>query len=319
MKEVIQIDDTECFFVVLLEDRLPQWDKRYVYLFNISRKVATNKFRIPECGPTSPVSVKGNIRNVFISAGNKLFIYSVEKINSEPIWSTEIFNGDSQILDISHKYGPVKTFFVFPSVEQGKLLLASITQSDNSYGYDNDDEVDDDDDDDDDDVNDSEKVKVFKKIFAHNGQLECTALSNDGSLVATASDKGTIIRVYATSESCDRPLKEFRRGHTQAVIKDIKFSPDNRVLAVVSGNGTCHLFGLDPGIANRVGYYGFGYDWSSLDIPCSAKELRVYKIAFLGNEKIVVADSAGKALVADLVYSKGKEMATSKIEVVDYF
>jgi len=79
-------------------------------------------------------------------------------------------------------------------------------------------------------------------IPAHNGRLACVALSRDGKLAATASDKGTLIRVWDTESG--KLVKELRRGAEQATIWSICFSADNSLLAVSSSNGTCHIFGI---------------------------------------------------------------------------
>ena len=322
-----QIEETSYFFLTLQENRLPQWDKHYVYLFNYNEKKAINKFRIPEA--SGGIVVKGNTRNVFISAGNKLCVYDTEVPNGSPVWSTDVFSSDFPVLNISRPVRSGDTFFVFPSVAQGYLSFACISpcpsDNANSHGSNSNSGRDDDNDDDDDDDGDGDaapspkyKVTVIKNIYAHYGQLSCTAISNDGSLVATASDKGTVIRIFDTTGPCDKASKEFRRGQTRSEIKDIRFAPDKRVLAAISGSGTCHLFGLDGRIANRSAYYGLGYDWSSCDIACSAPGLSIYKAAFVSSEKLIVVDSSGKALVAILTLEEGKQISVFSQKIFDY-
>lgn len=304
MKSVIQIDESPYFFITTLEDRIPQWNKHFVYLFDLSEKRATNKFQIPVTTTTSTTAtVRGNTECVFIMSSGKLFIYSVNLTEDNLIWSTDTFNNDYPILNISQPQPPnyTNTFFVFPSVKEGYLSFAQIEKIDEDRN-----------------PNDF-RVTIVKEIHAHYSKLMNSAISSDGSLVATASYKGTVIRVYATSGPCDKAFKEFRRGTIQCDIKDMQFSPNNKVLAVVSMNGTCHLFGLVDSIPNRDGYCKIGYDWSSCDVACSASGLSMYKVTFVNDERIVVADSAGKALVADLVFEDGKEIVVSHSEIVDYF
>ncbi|KAI5290518.1 Phosphatidylinositol 3,5-bisphosphate-binding protein [Ascosphaera aggregata] len=76
-------------------------------------------------------------------------------------------------------------------------------------------------------------------IPAHETKLRALALSRDGLLLATAGEKGTLIRLYATS-NCAK-IAEFRRGIDPAEIYSISFNPSNSLLAVTSDNATFEL------------------------------------------------------------------------------
>lgn len=87
---------------------------------------------------------------------------------------------------------------------------------------------------------------IYKTIDAHTTNLEAIAVSTNGKYVATASETGTLIKVFNT-ETCNLEY-EFRRGAKSAVVYDLAFNSDATILALVSGNGTVHLFELynDP-------------------------------------------------------------------------
>ena len=53
-------------------------------------------------------------------------------------------------------------------------------------------------------------------ISAHQGEVACLALNSQGTLVATASDKGTLIRVWDTVKRT--LLVELRRGSDPATL-----------------------------------------------------------------------------------------------------
>ena len=75
---------------------------------------------------------------------------------------------------------------------------------------------------------------------AHDGELRALCLTANGTLLATASIKGTIIRVWdiATS-SCTH---EFRRGVERATITCLAFSWDDQWISCCSDKGTVHIF-----------------------------------------------------------------------------
>ena len=80
-------------------------------------------------------------------------------------------------------------------------------------------------------------------IKAHNSNISCLALNSDGSLVATASEKGTLIRIYRTDNG--DLLQEVRRGKENAEIYSISFNNSNQFMACTSDRGTIHIFSLD--------------------------------------------------------------------------
>lgn len=81
-------------------------------------------------------------------------------------------------------------------------------------------------------------------VKAHNSSLRCISLSQDGSLVATASEQGTLIRIFGT-KFLDQ-VAEFRRGMDHAIVFNLAFSPGNRWIAATSDKGTLHIFDIRP-------------------------------------------------------------------------
>ena len=86
-----------------------------------------------------------------------------------------------------------------------------------------------------------EKEKVLT-VEAHKSDIGCLILSNDGKLLATASKKGTLIRVFDTDTG--KKIKELRRGADKAVINSIALDNGNKLLACTSEKGTVHVFNL---------------------------------------------------------------------------
>eukprot|EP00929_Paragymnodinium_shiwhaense_P057854 TRINITY_DN28976_c0_g1_i1.p1 TRINITY_DN28976_c0_g1~~TRINITY_DN28976_c0_g1_i1.p1 ORF type:complete len:429 (-),score=44.55 TRINITY_DN28976_c0_g1_i1:268-1554(-) len=77
-------------------------------------------------------------------------------------------------------------------------------------------------------------------IGAHQTSLAAMAITYGGSLLATASETGTIVRVYDTNTGAK--LQELRRGADKAEVHSLAFSPTGEWLVVASDRGTVHVF-----------------------------------------------------------------------------
>ncbi|KND01874.1 uncharacterized protein SPPG_03663 [Spizellomyces punctatus DAOM BR117] len=89
---------------------------------------------------------------------------------------------------------------------------------------------------------DAINLQAINILQAHKSPLSCIAFNYDGTMVATASDKGTVIRVFAVPTG--QKLFQFRRGTYPARIYSISFNLDNTLLCVSSATDTVHVFKL---------------------------------------------------------------------------
>ena len=81
-------------------------------------------------------------------------------------------------------------------------------------------------------------------IPAHDSPLAVISFSSTGTLIATASEKGTVIRVFRVSDGTR--LHEFRRGVKRyAKIYSLAFSADSMFLGASSNTETVHIFRLE--------------------------------------------------------------------------
>lgn len=81
-------------------------------------------------------------------------------------------------------------------------------------------------------------------IPAHESPLAAIAFNQAGTEIATASEKGTVIRVFSVSDG--NKLFEFRRGMKRCVsIASLSFSTCSKYLCCSSNTETVHIFKLE--------------------------------------------------------------------------
>ena len=99
-------------------------------------------------------------------------------------------------------------------------------------------------------VFDAETLSCRVVIPAHEGQLAALQFSRTNTRIATASLKGTVIRVFDTRDGAK--LYELRRGLKRtASIFSLSFSPCGTFLACSSNTETVHVFKLDERCSSR--------------------------------------------------------------------
>lgn len=91
---------------------------------------------------------------------------------------------------------------------------------------------------------DANSMQGIKVIPAHQAPLSCIAMNNEGTLLATASEKGTVIRVFRLPSA--EKLYQFRRGSMPARIHCMSFNATSTLLCVSSATETVHIFKLTP-------------------------------------------------------------------------
>jgi len=90
-----------------------------------------------------------------------------------------------------------------------------------------------------------EKHRLISDV--HDHPLRCLNFSNDGRLIATASQAGTLIKILPVLEH-ETDRYAFRRGLVQSAdISAIVFNKMSTLLAVSSSNGTVHVFSIKDG------------------------------------------------------------------------
>lgn len=92
---------------------------------------------------------------------------------------------------------------------------------------------------------DALNIAPLNIVKCHKTDVSSLKLNQNGTMFATASSKGTIIRVFNCLSGTK--VHEFRRGSYAANITSLSFSLSSSLLAVASDTSTVHIFRLVAG------------------------------------------------------------------------
>ncbi|CAN0331923.1 unnamed protein product, partial [Phaeothamnion confervicola] len=103
---------------------------------------------------------------------------------------------------------------------------------------------------------DANTLKLVNKVMASRNPVAALAFSRDGALLASASEQGTVVRVFSVPEA--HCVVTLRRGTSRAAVHSLAFNAAATRLAVSSSSGTVHVFrvlgrGGDGGSSGRGG------------------------------------------------------------------
>lgn len=93
-------------------------------------------------------------------------------------------------------------------------------------------------------------LTVANVIQAHKAPLAFLAINSTGTLLATSSEKGTVIRVWSIPGA--EKLYQFRRGTRETKIYSMNFNLVSSLLAVSSAHDTVHIFKLGSGGTSKL-------------------------------------------------------------------
>ena len=163
-----------------------------------------------------------------------------------------------------------------------------------------------------------------KRIKAHNNEIMAIALNNDGSLLATASKQGTIIRIYQTKDAA--LIQELRRGTSYSEIYSIVFNFNSKYLACSSSQGTIHVFCIKNEqnetqnqksmIGSFFGFLGINSqylnsEWSFAQYHLNLKSKSVIAFKTLSLNNIIVLTYDGEYKLGMFDEKSGGEFSTS--------
>lgn len=170
------------------------------------------------------VKVKDSL--ICIVGENKIKIYYYNSLDTvmdyKNIDTIETLNNKNGLIGIN--LAPQKNIISHLSKKIGEIIIKKYSKKDN-------------------------KIKT-KNILAHQSEITCMALNYEGDLLATCSEKGTIIRLFSVNKL--ELIKELRRGTDYAEIYSLNFDLNSHYLICSSSKGTIHIFNVkkNEGVQN---------------------------------------------------------------------
>lgn len=269
------LNNTNIFALVGTEENLKFGPNKVILWNELNQKVENQ------------LIVSNNVKNIKIKR-TKIFIIEEYNIlvftlgNYEKIDSLKTFTNKIGIFGIS--LDPKINMISYPSPDAGKIITKD---------YDN-------------------KIEgdfIVSEINAHKNEIIALVMNYDGSLIASASERGTIIKIFKSKDGS--LLQELRRGTEPAEIYSLAFDFKSRFIACSSNKGTVHIFNINNDeideknknqksiLGNVVKYLGFkneylSSEWSFAQYRLTCKEKNIISFNHEKDDIIIVITLNGK-------------------------
>lgn len=243
---------------------------------------------------TAVKGVKMNKETIAVILLDRIYVYEFSNLKIRD--AIETYNNETGICCLSAKKDT--SVLACPDKDKGKIRVSFY---DNSHSF-----------------------------TAHDGIIASLALNFDGTVVASASEKGTLVRTFDTATG--EKLQEVRRGSDTAKIYSIAFS-SNDLLAVSSDKGTVHVFSLEKGeeaikteddSKNTKSVFGFmkgvlptyfASEWSFAQFKfCEDSKPQYTSCAFTSDNKLVLVSKKGDYYLLDV--DKSQKELTKKVHLM---
>ena len=269
------LNNTNIFALVGTEENL-KFGPNKVILWNELKQKVENQLIVSN----NVKNIKIKRTKIFIIEENNILVFTLG--NYEKIDSLKTFTNKIGIFGIS--LDPKINMISYPSPDAGKIITKD---------YDN-------------------KIEgdfIVSEINAHKNEIIALVMNYDGSLIASASERGTIIKIFKSKDGS--LLQELRRGTESAEIYSLAFDFKSRFIACSSNKGTVHIFNINNDeideknknqksiLGNVVKYLGFkneylSSEWSFAQYRLTCKEKNIISFNHEKDNIIIVITLNGK-------------------------
>ncbi|KAG8991017.1 autophagy protein, partial [Tulasnella sp. 427] len=179
--------------------------------------------------PSSILAVKLNRKTLVVVLEVEIYIYDIS--NMKLLHVIETTKNPDAIVALSPSSDP--SYLAYPSpIPSPNSPLATSQPSSSAAPAQSCDAL----------IFDTKTLSVVNVVQAHKTPIALLSINSTGTMLATCSTKGTVIRVFSLPGA--EKLYQFRRGMQGARIHSITFNTVSTLLAVSSATDTVHIFKL---------------------------------------------------------------------------
>ncbi|CDS13526.1 hypothetical protein LRAMOSA05702 [Lichtheimia ramosa] len=217
---------------------------RHLHIINTKRESVICELTFS----TTVLAVKMNRRRLIVVLEEQIFVYDIS--NMKLLHTIDTSPNPNAVCALSPS--SENCYIAYPSRSASSTVFSN-SQTSQPYYVNGDIEI-----------FDALSLQLVNIVQAHKSPISNIAMNADGTLLATASEKGTVIRVFSVPGA--NKVYQFRRGSYPAKIYSMTFNLSSTLLCVSSDTETVHIFKLSTGAAptangngnNNNGYGGGG-------------------------------------------------------------
>lgn len=180
----------------------------------------TKQFVIELTFPSKVLTVRMRLDRMFVAEIDQIHCFSMPN-NICKLFTVSTRNNPRGLFEVSSYTNSDRQLLCFPGHRVGSVQILDINKCEPG----------------------ASSSPVYVNV--HENEIACISMNAESTLLATASQKGTLIRVFDTS-SPHRVFQivELRRGSDVATLYCLSFSPDSQFLCASSDKGTVHIFAI---------------------------------------------------------------------------
>ena len=191
---------------------LPKFSENKITIWDDHQGIVMSQIRLN----SNIIKVKIREDAIIGALIDKIYIININTL--ETIDVLETLNNPHGILSISYNINDL--YIAFPNSKyKGKVEIDNYVISKNIYN----------------------KAEP-KLIQAHESNIAYITINNEGTLLATSSDKGTLIRLFNILKA--EKIIELRRGAKNAIINCLAFDINSEFIGCTSDSFTVHIFDI---------------------------------------------------------------------------